>query len=61
MTSANGTINVVKIIGCSVGLFLTGQFVALDQFWIALMTAGCLKLLYNVLITGFFWNHDIDF
>jgi len=60
-SSAMGIINAVKVIGCSVGLFLTGHFAAMDQFWIALTIAGCLKLVYNALITGFFWNQDYDF
>lgn len=55
-TNAMGCVNVVKTVGSCVGLYLTGQFAGMGQFWIAFVVAGCLKLGYNVLIVAFFWN-----
>ncbi|KAJ5046697.1 uncharacterized protein L3040_003929 [Drepanopeziza brunnea f. sp. 'multigermtubi'] len=56
-TRAVGCINVVKTVGVCAGLFLTGEFAGVGLFWVAFMVAGGLKLLHNVLIVGFFWNH----
>lgn len=58
-TSAMGCVNVVKTVGSCVGLYLTGRFAGIGQFWIAFVVAGCLKLGYNVLIVAFFWNHKV--
>ncbi|KAI0848440.1 major facilitator superfamily domain-containing protein [Daldinia vernicosa] len=55
-TSAMGVINMVKIVGSCIGLYITGLFANLDCFWLAFIVAGCLKLLYNILITTFFWR-----
>lgn len=55
-TSAMGVVNIVKIIGSCLGLYLTGLFAGLDQFRVAFLVAGALKLLYNVLISAFFWR-----
>tara|TARA_R110002060_G_scaffold71029_3_gene79625 strand:- start:464 stop:778 length:315 start_codon:yes stop_codon:yes gene_type:complete len=56
-TSAMGLVTVVKTVGCCVGLFLTGEFAGSGLFWVAFVVAGCLKLLHNVFIVAFFWNH----
>jgi Na+/melibiose symporter-like transporter len=55
-TSAMGVVNVVKTVGSCLGLFLTGEFAGMGEFWIAFILAGSLKLGYNVLIAAFFWN-----
>ncbi|KAF7562254.1 hypothetical protein G7046_g1880 [Stylonectria norvegica] len=55
-TSALGVINIVKILGSCIGLYSTGIFAGLDKFWLAFITAGVLKLVYNFLITVFFWR-----
>ncbi|KAL2754133.1 hypothetical protein ACRALDRAFT_1063071 [Sodiomyces alcalophilus JCM 7366] len=57
-TSAMGVINLVKTIGSCLGLYMTGLFAGLDQFWLAFIVAGSLKLVYNVLITAFFWRRN---
>ncbi|RSL94925.1 hypothetical protein CDV31_014100 [Fusarium ambrosium] len=55
-TSAMGVINIVKTVGSCLGLYVTGLFAGLDQFWLAFIVAGALKLVYNVLILVFFWG-----
>ncbi|KAJ4132584.1 hypothetical protein NW754_015401 [Fusarium falciforme] len=55
-TSAMGVINIVKTVGSCLGLYVTGFFAGLDQFWLAFIVAGALKLVYNVLILVFFWG-----
>ncbi|RTE72669.1 hypothetical protein BHE90_012890 [Fusarium euwallaceae] len=55
-TSAMGVINIVKTVGSCLGLYVTGLFAGLDQFWLAFIMAGSLKLVYNVLILVFFWG-----
>lgn len=55
-TSAMGVVNIVKIVGSCLGLYLTGVFASLDRFWLAFVVAGGLKLVYNVLISMFFWR-----
>ncbi|KAI8722666.1 hypothetical protein NCS52_00410900 [Fusarium sp. LHS14.1] len=55
-TSAMGVINIVKTVGSCLGLYVTGLFAGLDQFWLAFIVAGALKLVYNVLILVFFWR-----
>ncbi|KAH7143476.1 major facilitator superfamily domain-containing protein [Dactylonectria macrodidyma] len=55
-TSAMGVVNIVKTVGCCIGLYTTGLFAGRDQFWLAFIAAGVLKLVYNVLILGFFWR-----
>ncbi|KAL2068113.1 hypothetical protein VTL71DRAFT_16211 [Oculimacula yallundae] len=56
-TSAMGIVTVVKTVGACVGLFLTGEFAGKGYFWVAFIVAGGLKLLHNVVIVAFFWNH----
>ncbi|SPO06776.1 related to Staphylococcus multidrug resistance protein [Cephalotrichum gorgonifer] len=55
-TSAMGVINIVKTIGSCLGLYLTGLFAGANQFWLAFIVAGVLKLVYNVFISAFFWR-----
>lgn len=57
-TSAMGVVNIVKTISSCLGLYLTGLFAGLDQFWLAFIAAGVLKLFYNVLILAFFWGRE---
>lgn len=56
-TSAMGVFTVMKTAGACAGLFLTGQFAGKGLFWVAFLTAGFLKLVHNIFIVGFFWNH----
>ncbi|XXG96698.1 hypothetical protein Hte_002988 [Hypoxylon texense] len=56
-TSAMGVVNIVKTVGSCVGLYATGVFAGLDKFWLAFIAAGCLKLVYNILIAAFFWRN----
>lgn len=55
-TSAMGVVNIVKIVGSCLGLYLTGVFASVDRFWLAFVVAGGLKLVYNVFISMFFWR-----
>lgn len=55
-TSAMGVVNIVKLVGSCLGLYLTGVFASVDRFWLAFVVAGGLKLVYNVLISMFFWR-----
>jgi Na+/melibiose symporter-like transporter len=55
-TSAMGVVNIVKTVGSCVGLYSTGLFAGMNQFWLAFIVAGALKLVYNVLILTFFWR-----
>lgn len=55
-TAAMAVVNVIKTIGSCIGLYATGWFAARDMFWWAFIVAGCLKLVYNVLISAFFWR-----
>ncbi|KAF4979334.1 hypothetical protein FZEAL_4440 [Fusarium zealandicum] len=55
-TSAMGVINIVKTVGSCLGLYMTGLFAGLNQFWLAFIVAGSLKLVYNILISAFFWR-----
>lgn len=55
-TSAMGVVNIVKTIGSCFGLYLTGLLAGLDRFWLAFIAAGVLKLVYNALISAFFWR-----
>lgn len=55
-TLAMGVVNIVKTIGSCVGLYCTGLFAGMNQFWLAFIVAGILKLVYNALILVFFWK-----
>lgn len=55
-TSAMGVVNIVKTVGSCIGLYSTGLFAGMNQFWLAFIVAGALKLVYNVLILTFFWR-----
>lgn len=55
-TSAMGVVNIVKTVGSCLGLYLTGLLAGVDQFWLAFIAAGALKLVYNILISAFFWR-----
>ncbi|KAK0731950.1 major facilitator superfamily domain-containing protein [Lasiosphaeris hirsuta] len=55
-TSAMGVVNIIKTVGSCLGLYMTGLFAGLDLFWLAFIVAGALKLVYNVLISAFFWR-----
>ncbi|KAG8157313.1 hypothetical protein KVR01_012697 [Diaporthe batatas] len=55
-TAAMAVVNVIKTAGSCIGLYATGWFAAWDAFWWAFIVAGCLKLVYNVLISVFFWG-----
>ena len=47
-TVVMGTINVVKTASQSLGPSVTGVLVGKNLFWVAFLTAGCLKAAYDV-------------
>lgn len=57
-TSAMGVVNIAKTLGSCIGLYLTGLFAGIDQFWLAFIVAGALKMVYNALILAFFWRSN---
>ena len=56
-TAVMGIINIVRTIMISIGPSITGALAGGGRFWIAFVIAGCLKILYNILIAVQFWNH----
>jgi predicted MFS family arabinose efflux permease len=57
-TAVMGIINIVRTIMISVGPSITGALAGSNRFWIAFVVAGCLKIVYNILIAILFWNHQ---
>ncbi|KAL7947810.1 major facilitator superfamily domain-containing protein [Trichoderma barbatum] len=57
-TAIMGVINVVKTIGASLGPFLTGTLADHGLFWVAFVTAGCLKATYDLGMLAVFRNHE---
>jgi sugar phosphate permease len=57
-TAIMGVINVVKTIGASLGPFLTGSLADQGLFWVAFVTAGCLKASYDLGMLAVFQNHE---
>lgn len=53
-TSVMGMVNVVKTLAQSIGPVTTGRLAGSGRFWVALVIAGSLKLLYDVLLLGMF-------
>ena len=43
-----GTINVVKTASQSLGPVVTGALISKKLFWVAFLTAGCLKAAYDI-------------
>ena len=56
-TAVMGVVNVVKTLSQSTGPVVTGAFAERSLFWIAFVTAGALKLVYDVLILGMFLGY----
>ncbi|KAM0457988.1 hypothetical protein ACHAPV_001355 [Trichoderma viride] len=57
-TAIMGIINVCKTVGTSLGPFLTGTLADHGLFWVAFVTAGCLKVSYDLGILAVFRNHE---
>lgn len=57
-TAIMGVINVCKTVGASLGPFLTGTLADHGLFWVAFVTAGCLKVGYDLGILAVFKNHE---
>lgn len=57
-TAVMGIINVVRTIMISIGPSITGVLAGSGRFWIAFVIAGCLKIVYNIIIVVLFWNHQ---
>ncbi|KAM6481496.1 major facilitator superfamily domain-containing protein [Trichoderma sp. SZMC 28011] len=57
-TAIMGVINVVKTTGASLGPFLTGTLADHGLFWVAFVTAGCLKATYDLGMLAVFQNHE---
>ena len=56
-TAVMGAVNTVKTLSQSVGPVVTGAFAERSLFWAAFVTAGALKLAYDVLILGMFLGY----
>ena len=57
-TAVMGAVNVVKTLSQSTGPVVTGAFAERSLFWVAFVTAGALKLLYDFLILGMFLGYQ---
>ncbi|RFU75239.1 hypothetical protein TARUN_7006 [Trichoderma arundinaceum] len=57
-TAIMGVINVIKTVGASLGPFLTGTLADHGLFWVAFVTAGCLKATYDLGMLAVFQNHE---
>ncbi|KAK4077416.1 uncharacterized protein Triagg1_3748 [Trichoderma aggressivum f. europaeum] len=57
-TAIMGVTNVVKTTGASLGPFLTGTLADHGLFWVAFVTAGCLKATYDLGMLAVFQNHE---
>ncbi|KAL7790788.1 major facilitator superfamily domain-containing protein [Trichoderma ceciliae] len=57
-TAIMGVINVAKTVGASLGPFLTGTLADHGLFWVAFVTAGCLKASYDLGMLAVFRNHE---
>ncbi|KAJ9654773.1 hypothetical protein H2198_006212 [Neophaeococcomyces mojaviensis] len=56
-TSVMGIINVIKTLSQSAGPIITGSLAGSGFFWVAFVVAGCLKILYDVLLLGLFLGY----
>lgn len=57
-TAIMGVINMCKTVGASLGPLLTGTLADHGLFWVAFVTAGCLKAGYDLGILAVFKNHE---
>jgi Major Facilitator Superfamily len=57
-TAVMGIINIVRTIMISIGPSITGSLAGAGRFWIAFVIAGCLKIVYNIIIAVQFWNYQ---
>ena len=57
-TAVMGIINIVRTIMISIGPSITGSLAGSGRFWIAFVVAGCLKIVYNIIIAIQFWNYQ---
>lgn len=56
-TAVMGIVNVVKTLSQSLGPVITGALAGNGKFWIAFVLAGCLKLVYDLLMLGLFLGY----
>jgi len=56
-TAVMGIINVVKTASQSMGPFVTGTLITRKLFWVAFLTAGSLKVVYDLGVLVMFRNH----
>lgn len=47
---AMGIINVIKTLSHSVGPLIIGRLARAGKFWVAVVVAGCLEILYDVFL-----------
>lgn len=57
-TAVMGTINVVKTFSQSMGPLITGVLATNNLFWVAFVTAGCLKATYDLGMLAVFAGHQ---
>lgn len=53
-TAVMGVVNILKILSQSAGPTFTGLLAGNGRFWVAFVTAGCLKAVYDLLLLAFF-------
>lgn len=56
-TSVMGIMNVVKTMSQAAGPLVTGKLASVGKFWVAFVIAGCLKILYDILLLGLFLGY----
>ena len=56
-TAVMGIVNVVKTLSQSLGPVITGTLAGRGKFWIAFVVAGCLKIVYDILMLGMFLGY----
>jgi len=56
-TSVMGLVNVIKTLSQSAGPIITGYLASSGYFGVAFVVAGCLKILYDVLLLGLFLGY----
>lgn len=56
-TSVMGIVNVIKTMSQSAGPLITGRLAGSGYFWVAFVVAGCLKILYDVLLLRLFLGY----
>ncbi|KAH8891739.1 MFS general substrate transporter [Thozetella sp. PMI_491] len=59
-TAVMGFINVLRTVAQSVGPTITGVLVDRGLFWVVFVTAGVLKMVYDIGLLALFKNHERD-